>query len=379
MAEPDTPLIAGYRTESGKTLPAHVRALISATGAALAELRGGRFVDDVRLSAPAKNAYFLPDDTLLAQEASSLGIRASTDLFGGVVPFPFVRTKVITHSTMEDPAERPVGWSCRFADLVRDVVLPGYAAFDPRDACRAAAQLLRIGRVRVKPPAEASGRGQVIVQTEADCQAAVAKYDRDELRRNGLILETNLERVQTLNIGQVTVGEFTTSYFGVQRVAIDGQGAADYRGSDLVCVRGGWEALGRLALPDSIRLGVNQARCYDQAVDVYPGFLASRRNYDVGQGIDAQMRWRSGVLEASWRVGAASTAELAALNLFKQEPDLHVVHASAVKECDADALVPRDAVVHFRGHDTDGLPILRYTAVIRKEYAKMDQGLGRTC
>src|SRR6516164_4267548 len=41
--------------------------------------------------------------------------------------------------------------------------------------------------------------------------------------------------------------------------------------------------------------------------------MASRRNYDVGQGLDAHGKWRSGVFEASWHSGAASTAELATL------------------------------------------------------------------
>jgi hypothetical protein len=34
------------------------------------------------------------------------------------------------------------------------------------------------------------------------------------------------------------------------------------------------------------RLGVAQARGYEDAMRKYPGFLASRRNYDVGQRID---------------------------------------------------------------------------------------------
>jgi len=48
-------------------------------------------------------------------------------------------------------------------------------------------------------------------------------------------------------------------------------------------------------------LAVNQARRYDKCTCAYPGFVASRRNYDVGQGTDANGEWRSGVFEASWR------------------------------------------------------------------------------
>src|SRR5256885_1924361 len=81
-----------------------------------------------------------------------------------------------------------------------------------------------------------------------------------------------------------------------------------------------------------LRIGVGQARSYDQAVSEYPGFLVSRRNYDVAQGVDNEGQWRSGVLEASWRSGGASTAELTALTAFVQSQGLQVVEASAVKE-----------------------------------------------
>jgi uncharacterized protein DUF3182 len=57
--------------------------------------------------------------------------------------------------------------------------------------------------------------------------------------------------------------------------------------SDLVCVLGGWGALAELPVSTEARLGVAQARGYEDAMRKYPGFLASRRNYDVvGQRID---------------------------------------------------------------------------------------------
>jgi len=77
------------------------------------------------------------------------------------------------------------------------------------------------------------------------------------------------------------------------------------------------------------RLG---ARCTPmKELHEYPGFFASRRNYDVAQGVDNEGQWRSGVLEASWRSGGPSTAELMALGALVQSPGLQVVEASAVK------------------------------------------------
>ena len=102
--------------------------------------------------------FFVPDDTLLIQEAAALGIGSHNDFYGGVVPYPFVKTKAITHELVDQDAERPPGWSEVFAEKVREVVLPGYPVFSVRDAQTAAKRMLRRGTVRAKVPLGASGR-----------------------------------------------------------------------------------------------------------------------------------------------------------------------------------------------------------------------------
>ena len=106
-----------------------------------------------------------------------------------------------------------------------------------------------------------------------------------------------------------------------------------------------------------------QAQTYDRSTVNFPGFLASRRNYDVGQGLDARGQWRSGVLEASWRSGGASTAELAALTAFAQDSALQVVEATSVKRFGSLRKPPPGAVIHFEGDDPEEGPLLRYTLV----------------
>ena len=155
-------------------------------------------------------------------------------------------------------------------------------------------------------------------------------FHRTKSLRIGLVLKTNLRRVTTLSVGQVTIDGFTITYHGTQRTATNNEGKSVYGGSYLVCVRGGWEALDELPMTSETRIAVVQARSYDQAVSEYPGFLASRRNYDVAQGVDNEGQWRSGILEASWRSGGASTAELAALAAVVESRGLQVVEASAV-------------------------------------------------
>src|SRR5262249_14985637 len=84
------------------------------------------------------------------------------------------------------------------------------------------------------------------------------------------------------------------------------------------------------------------------------------------KGVDDEGQWRSGVLEASWRSGGASTAELTALAAFVQSPGLQVVEASAVKEFGKGRNVPRGAIVHFRGDDPEDGPIVRYTMMTER-------------
>jgi hypothetical protein len=182
-----------------------------------------------------------------------------------------------------------------------------------------------------------------------------------------------------LSVGQVVMDGGVISYHGVQRLTEDNEGRAVYGGSDLVCVRGAWEALAELPMTKEVRVGVQQAITYEMAMDAYPGFMASRRNYDVGQGLDAQGTWRSGVFESSWRSGGASTAELAALTAFAQDPGLHVVNVCSSKEYGNGHQPPPHATVHFRGNDPQDGPMIRYTVAIPSIISDSLSHFGRAC
>ena len=98
----------------------------------------------------------------MPDEAASLGIRSPNDFFGGVVPRPFVKTKAITHQLVSGSADQPSGWSCVFADRVRDVVLPGYTVFSARDARVAAKRLTPHGPIRLKRALACGSRGRLL-------------------------------------------------------------------------------------------------------------------------------------------------------------------------------------------------------------------------
>jgi hypothetical protein len=56
-------------------------------------------------------------------------------------------------------------------------------------------------------------------------------------------------------------------------------------------------------------------------------------------------------LELSWRVGGASSAELAAMAAFARDPSLEIIHASHVEEYGEGRRAPADAIVEFQGDD----------------------------
>ena len=352
----------------GGRLDPHQTVMLDADAKVIAHVLGyeygGRHQAAKDYTAPV---FFVPDDTLLVDEASSLGIRGPSDFYGGIVPHPFVKTKAITHGLVEENAERAPGWSPAFAERVSEIVLPGYTVFSAGDARTAAKRMLRRGGIRVKKPLGASGKGQSLVTTLQELDALLETYASEEMATYGLVLEENLRQVRTLSVGHIAIDGFTVAYCGVQRITKDNEGRSVYGGSDLVCVRGGWDALDALAVEPDARAGVAEAKLYDQAMSEYPGFMASRRNYDIGQGIDSEGRPRSGVFESSWRIGGASPAELLALTEFAQDPSAQVIEAAHVADFGKHREAPAGAVVHFEGDDPQAGPLIRYTMVTRRK------------
>jgi hypothetical protein len=352
----------------GGRLDPHQTVMLDADAKVIAHVLGyeygGRHQAAKDYTAPV---FFVPDDTLLVDEASSLGIRGPNDFYGGIVPRPFIKTKAITHGLVEENAERAPGWSPAFAERVSEIVLPGYTVFSAGDARTAAKRMLRRGGIRVKKPLGASGKGQSLVTTLQELDALLETYVSEEMATYGLVLEENLRQVRTLSVGHIAIDGFTVAYCGVQRIAKDNEGRSVYGGSDLVCVRGGWDALDALAVEPDVRAAVAEAKLYDQAMSEYPGFMASRRNYDIGQGIDSEGRPRSGVFESSWRIGGASPAELLALTEFAQDPSAQVIEAAHVADFGKHREAPAGAVVHFEGDDPQAGPLIRYTMVTRRK------------
>ena len=330
----------------------------------LAALLGCSFEDHAGAAVPAAGlGYVVPNDTLTSIDfALGLGIRDEDDLFGGVVPYPFMATKTITHPLLSRAAAAPAGWCPAFAEQVHDVVLPGNSAFTLTDARSAALSLLPGGPVRIKLAEGIGGLGQWVANDEAQVDAALAVLDAATLARHGLVVERQVVGVRTYSVGLLRVGAMRASYFGSQRNTRNRHGEEVYGGSPLTVVRGGFDALERVAAGDAgVMSAITMARTYHAAaLACFTGMFASRCNYDVARGHDAHGRPLAGVLEQSWRIGGASGAEVAALEALHADPSLNVVRASTVEVHAEQAVVPAGATLYFSGIDEHVGPITKY-------------------
>lgn len=299
--------------------------------------------------------YAIPDATLVAPQP---GIQTEKDFFGGLVAHPFMASKAISHPLIGPDARAPAGWTNQFMQLAGDVVLPGFSAFAMDDARRAGASLLQQGPVRGKEVMARAGRGQQVIRTLAELDTWLAGLDTATVDREGLVLERNLDDVRTYSVGQVRVGGQVASYFGQQHLTTANDGAAVYGGSDLWLVRGDYDALLRQITDPLTSQLIDQARRYEQAAEQsFPGFLASRRNYDVALGRDAAGRRCIGVLEQSWRIGGASSAEIHGLVALAADPALQRLCASSWEAYGAAPEVPEGVKVLHQGDAPDTGPI----------------------
>ncbi len=346
--------------------PEHEKLVHFELGRRIAALLGMQFGGEYEAGRSyAGRLYFIPSDTLIGAELTqALGIKTEADLFGGVAPHAFIPTKAISHGLLLPEACAPVGWSHDFARLVQDAVLRGYTSFSLDDARKAGEQLLRYGSLRIKPVHATAGRGQVLVSDLAELETALQKLNTERLADCGVVLEEHLNEVKTYSVGQVRLASLVASYVGTQRLTADNRGEMVYGGSDLIVARGGFDALRMADLPADFQTAIAKAQTFDQAAgQCYAEFFASRRNYDVAGGMDGSGKLRFGVLEQSWRTGGASSAEIAALEIFHAQEQIQLVRASTLEIFGRQAEPPSHAVEIFRGEDKELGLIRKYVMV----------------
>lgn len=365
-----TPRKAGVvLMNGGVEPPEHELAVHQGLAIRIATLLGTRFLDeDESLHATDSNLYYLPTQTLIdAGRYRAMGILTVDDFFGGMVDQPFMATKAISHPLFPQGAAVK-GWQPKFASLAGDALLGGFTVFNLADALVAGETMLKTAALRIKPVRATAGRGQVVVHDRNELDLILSQMDEEEVMVWGLVLEENLDDVKTYSVGQVQVAGITASYFGTQGLTRDHDDVLVYGGSELVVARGNYEQLLKLDMDDATRLAVQQAQRYEQAaMQTLDGFMASRRNYDIARGTDHNGQIRSGVMEQSWRVGGASSAEVLALEAFAADTSLNQVIASTHEVFD-DCVLPADATLFYQGKDAAVGLISKYARIRAYEH-----------
>lgn len=356
-------LTHGTGDEDGHEAATH--RVVAARLAALLDLPYAGACEDERPSLPS---YVVPRSSLSGwRSASKLGIRSEDDLFGGWVPRSWMATKAIMHPLVSADGAAPAGWSRLLASDALPLTLRGFTAFSVEDALAAGYTLLRTGPVRLKPAGADGGRGQLVGRTRAEIDDAVASLSIGGRLADIVTLEENLEDVATYSVGQVRLPGRTISYCGTQSTTANNEGASAYGGSVLFAVRGGFDRLLARPLPPDMSEAIAQAVAFDAVADRHlPGLIASRRNYDVACGVSADGLRRIGVLEQSWRMGGATGAEIAALEVFAREPLVAAVHARTVEAYGEAPAMPEGATLYYRGHDPVVGPLTKYACVEEK-------------
>ncbi|HDZ57215.1 MAG TPA: DUF3182 family protein [Pseudomonas xinjiangensis] len=350
----------------GDLLSRHDLSAHNALGMHIAKLLGIPFLGAYAKAQHAQEQlYFIPSDTLVGRaKHDALGIQTEDDFFGGLVAEPFMGTKAISHPLVESPTHRPPGWPDAFYRLASSAVLSGFTVFSLADARVAGELLLRTGPIRIKPVRARAGKGQSVADSLDQLIAYLDEADPEELANWGLVVEENLQNVATYSVGHIRIGGATATYCGTQNLTRDNSNQTVYGGSDLLVSRGNYNDLLQRDIPDDIRLAVTQAQLYEKAaLDTLPDIMISRRNYDIAQGINSAGKQVSGVLEQSWRIGGASSAEIAALEAFQADGSLQCIRASSIELYGEQAKPPVGAMRLSSDNDEETGCLTKYVRV----------------
>ncbi|MDO9521179.1 MAG: DUF3182 family protein [Pseudohongiella sp.] len=343
----------------------HEVAVHGIIGQEVAKLLGREFLGNCPEEQIGKEGgYYIPADTLVGSTGAFNNL-AEDNFFGGLVRQRWMATKAISHPLWGDAASAPEAWTPLFAELAGDSVLRGYTVFSLVDARRCGDELLLGGAVRLKIPEGKACQGQVTVNTTQELVAALTRLSTAAVEREGLVIEENLTDVMTHSVGQINISGLKASYVGTQNLTADNAGRDVYGGSSLMMVRGGYDELLRLRLAEALKKSILQALRFESAAFAsFDGLVLSRRNYDVAHGMNAVGEKVSGVLEQSWRIGGASSAEIFGLRRLCEQPELSSVRTTSLELYGHTAPPPSDAISLYQGDDPDVGYIAKYVRVV---------------
>jgi len=312
--------------------------------------------DDTLTDYRTVQSYIVPSKTIQLNEAHRMGICTVDDFYGGAVRDLLHVSKTVLHNRVGRATDGPAAYSPSFAATVSDIVLPGFAFFTIKEGYAAFNELSRRGYLaRLKRSDESGGAGQNVVLGEKHMTSLLKQIDQIELRRKGLVLETNLNACRTVSAGIFFVDGQVYSQLACQKDIQRGDRTI-YGGAVMKICRGGFENLFRFgSCGENVELAIRQARSMHEAMGYFDPLL-SRASYDVLQGETSNGEFLSGVTDITCRLGGSSPAEVLALDYFRRKPGAMFVDADVTLDYNPVGVPGQDDVVFL------DQPTLRITA-----------------
>ncbi|HMI09520.1 MAG TPA: DUF3182 family protein [Candidatus Saccharimonadales bacterium] len=288
---------------------------VGAVARRIAGLLGGEMRET---EGTGNKAYHVPFAAVHAELATARGIAGTGDLYGGVVREHQHADKAILHLLPSVGAAHPTWYSPRFAECVRDVVLPGYTAFTYEDVVDAFNLMRGDGfSVRLKDPANTGGLGQHLVHSSEQLAATMADYT-GKLSKTGIVLEADLHGHATVTIGYIDIAGVIYTWYG-RPYDVDHEGMTRFGGNELTVVRGSLRELREHSVNPYDRLAIDQAKCVFDAYSLL-GTTVSRATLDAVQGTACDGTFMSGITDPSLRPSASSAAEIRAIEALVANP-----------------------------------------------------------
>jgi hypothetical protein len=266
--------------------------------------------------------YYVPAKTVEASDAIKLGIENSRDLYGAIASKRTATGKSILHPSVSNIT--PDFYNPEFAELIQDLVLPGFVGFNPLDILKGYNFFSRSFPARLKLSNESDGLGQFPIQDKLHLEQIIEKIDPSIIAEEGVVLEPELQNPKTISVGFAQIGTKLLSFIAKQKNDVaddDGQLRNRYLGAVVTVVSGDLEQLQTIEGLSEIDLeAVTKCIQFNQHYQKNMDIIASRLSYDFLFGQNDQGQIFSGITDITGRLGGTCPAIMMALSRLQNNP-----------------------------------------------------------
>ena len=303
------------------------------------------------------NEYVVPPVAITKKDAEKLGIRAEADFYGGAVDRLGHVSKAILHPCIS--LYKPPFHSDWFARSIVDLVVPGVTTFLKHALLDNYEELVRQFPVmRLKLSNKSDGHGQYLVSSRGQLIQVLETIADEEVRRDGLIVEDNLERNRTISVGRVVVGSDIFYTLARQKNDLAPEDNRNrYLGAEVFIVRDNIGELLRASLSSTEQTALSVASKFLERYSYFDP-VCSRISFDYLVGYHTYGERVAGITDITARLGGTCPALCLAVLEFKSNPGLSLVRAEVNLNYDpSDEKAEEEGAVRFID-----LPSLRLTA-----------------